>query len=289
MAGPEEKGQCLRFGWPFPEAIKDPPLSFRVRSTLVIPLVGTFSKIILSFCNHVNGHNLERLQDVVEKRPKGTPLITVSNHYSCIDDPALWGVLKWRHLWSAETMRWSPAAHDIAFTRRVYSWFFSSGKCVPIVRGLGVYQHAMNFLVDRLGEGHWVHIFPEGKVNMTLEKMRLKWGVGRLVYDSPVCPIVLPFYHIGMDHILPNRMPYIPRLGKWVTVVVGEPLDFRAEVEEMRRREEDPMTARKRITDKIQEELGHLREKAEDLHTKLLAEKGQVWRPMVQGRNERCA
>lgn len=47
MAEPEGKGLFLRFGWPFPD-MKDPPLSFRLRSTFVIPMVGTFSKILLS-------------------------------------------------------------------------------------------------------------------------------------------------------------------------------------------------------------------------------------------------
>lgn len=146
----------------------------------------------------------------------------------------------------------------------------------------------MDFLLERLGEGHWVHIFPEGKVNMTLERMRLKWGVGRLVYDSSVCPIVLPFYHVGMDRVLPNQRPYIPRIGRWVTVVVGEPLDFREEVEEMRRKNEDPVNARRHITDRIQDELGHLRERAEELHAKLMAEKGEMWRPAVHSRKEGC-
>ncbi|XP_063873577.1 tafazzin-like isoform X6 [Scylla paramamosain] len=69
--------------------MKDPPLSFKLRSIFVIPMVSTFSKILLSLCNIINGHNVECLQEM-EKRLKGTSLVTVSNHYSCTDDPALW-------------------------------------------------------------------------------------------------------------------------------------------------------------------------------------------------------
>lgn len=133
----------------------------------------------------------------------------------------------------------------------------------------------MDFLIDRLKEGQWVHMFPEGKVNMTMERMRFKWGVGRLVYDSPVCPIVLPFYHIGMDTVLPSQFPYIPRLGKFVTILVGEPIDFKELVSEMKKKQEDPATARKVITDRIQDELGMLRDRAEELHEKLLREKSR--------------
>ncbi len=35
--------------------------------------------------------NLVHLERAVQKRPHGTPLVTVSNHASCVDDPVLWG------------------------------------------------------------------------------------------------------------------------------------------------------------------------------------------------------
>ncbi|KAK8371759.1 hypothetical protein O3P69_013541 [Scylla paramamosain] len=94
------------------------------------------------------------------------------------------------------------------------------------------------------------------------------------------------FCHVGMDRVLPNHRTNIPQIGRWVTVVVGEPLDFRAEVEEMRRRSEDPAGAHRHVTDCIQEELGHLRECAEELHAKLMAERGEMWRPAVHGIKE---
>jgi monolysocardiolipin acyltransferase len=39
----------------------------------------------------VQAKNLGALHRAILDRPKGTPLITLSNHASCIDDPVMWG------------------------------------------------------------------------------------------------------------------------------------------------------------------------------------------------------
>ncbi|XP_037091081.1 tafazzin-like [Pollicipes pollicipes] len=244
--------------WPF-NVIKSHPRLWRLRNTLIVPSVGVASKLFLEYLCKTVVHNREALLDAVGNRQPGQGLITVSNHHSCIDDPALNGMLQWRHLLSPDVMRWSPAAHDICFTRPLYGWFFSSGKCVPIVRGEGVYQRAMAFLLERLQLGDWVHIFPEGRINIEHAHLRLKWGVGRLVCDCSLCPLVLPFYHLGMDAALPNRTPYVPRPGQRVTVLVGRPLELAAEVAELRRRRATAREARQTVTDRIQSELERLR------------------------------
>jgi len=177
-----------------------------------------------------------------------------------MDDPLLWGMLDVRHLTSWKTMRWVLSAHDIVYSNLVHAKFFTYGKSIPIVRGLGVYQPGMDYCLERLDNGAWVHIYPEGKVNTDpSNEIRLKWGVGRLCADAKKPPILLPFYHLGMDSILPNVQPYIPHFGKKITIVIGEPLDYENLLTEMTTRGASEEEKRTAIAEMIQKSLRKLR------------------------------
>ena len=56
---------------------------------------------------------------------------------------------------------------------------------------------------------------------------QFKWGLARLILDalekgksSSNAVEILPFYHLGMDKVLPSLKPYIPRLMKKVTIFI---------------------------------------------------------------------
>ncbi|KAH8400817.1 hypothetical protein KR009_001179 [Drosophila setifemur] len=251
--------------WIFPR-MRNPTTFWHVTSQLVVSVVGIFSKFVLMFMNKTRVYNKERLVHLVSKRPKGVPLVTVSNHYSCFDDPGLWGVLPLGLVCNTFSVRWSMAAHDICFTNKAHSLFFMFGKCIPVVRGIGVYQEAINLCIEKAAQGHWIHIFPEGKVNMEKDELRLKWGVGRIIYESPKIPIILPMWHEGMDDVLPNVEPYVLQRKKKVTLNVGQPLDLNDFVQELKKKQVAEPIARKLITDKIQEAFRDLRAETEKLH-----------------------
>lgn len=107
-----------------------------------------------------------------------------------------------------------------------------TGKCIPIVRGGGIYQEHMDEALDRLTEGAWLHTFPEGKVCQEDAPIRrLKWGTASLIARAPVTPIVLPIVHRGFEKVMPEnyifgRRPPFPLRNKDIRIFIGEPLVF---------------------------------------------------------------
>ena len=129
----------------------------------------------------------------------------------------------------------------------------------------------MQFAVDRLNEGCWVHLYPEGKVNLSKEPMRIKWGVGRMVAECKRTPIVIPIYHLGMDSILPNQTPDFPRFRKKVTIIVGRPIKIEETLEELNKSNATALEKRLVITNLIQKQLYSLKITAEIYHARHLA------------------
>ena len=168
-------------------------------------------------------------------------------------------------------MRWALAAHDICYTKKLNSLFFTFGKSIPVVRRDGVYQPAIDFAVNILNQGHWLHLYPEGRVNLTKDEMRLKWGVGRLVAECKKVPIVIPIYHVGMDSILPNKKPYYPRIMQKVTIVVGPPINVQDTLDELKTTDASALDMRLALTNLIQKQLYKLKITAEIYHMYHLA------------------
>jgi len=236
-------------------------------SGATLAAVGGLSKLWLTVLARTRIVNADRLTRLVEDRPPDQPLITVANHYACMDDPLLWSALPWRILLAKPCLlRWTLAARDIVFTKPIYEKFFGLGRCIPVDRGRGVYQEAMERCLEVLNTGGWVHIFPEGKINLTKESMRLKWGVGRLIADCRFVPKVLPMHHLGFDEVLPNKQPYIPKVGQRATLVIGDLIEVGETVQELKAKSATAIEQRLVLTQLIQEKMLALRTTAEAIH-----------------------
>lgn len=85
--------------------------------------------------------------------------------------------------------------------------------------------------------------------------------MGKLIYDSPVTPIVLPIHITGFEKVMPLKpiIPF-PRVGKSVSVTVGEPLDFGELVQQHRQLPTllPPRQAYAQLTMSVEQAMRHL-------------------------------
>lgn len=183
-------------------------------------LVIRLSRFIMNTLNTLTIERLEVLHSLRERDGRG--LLTFSNHVSLFDDPLL---ISNFNVTRYDDVRWVAADAINFFGSPFKAWLFTAGKAVPIARGSGLNQPGLAFVRDRLAEGAWVHIFPEGgrtRDPRALMTHPVKTGIGRLMAEAQ--PIALPFYHYGMHEVLPVGAR-LPRRGKSVRLVFGDPVD----------------------------------------------------------------
>ncbi|KAK9084228.1 hypothetical protein Scep_030699 [Stephania cephalantha] len=226
----------------------------RMLQSVAVPVIGNVCHVFMHGLNHIQIFGAEKLHNALSQRPKGKPLITVSNHVASIDDPfVMASLLPPNVMLNSQSLRWTLCATDRCFKNPATSAFFRSVKVLPVSRGDGIYQKGMDLALSKLNSGGWVHIFPEGSRSRDGGKTlgSMKRGVGRLVMDADNMPIVVPFVHAGMQEIMPIGANF-PRIGKMVTILVGDPIQF----DDLLTLDSDRVTSRGSLYDAISSRIG---------------------------------
>lgn len=262
------------------------------RIALYLP-ISLFSKVLMHTANSITVYNSEQLLKAL-KREENQGLVTVSNHQTTIDIIlAGCNSLKFRDLLFPSRYPYVMNAEEYAFKNKFRAYWASIIRLMPIRRGEGIYQIEMDDFINRVRGGNWVQIYPEGRTyqngpysdraadgcyytpsgrksppNRNLGP--LKWGVGRLIAECEVTPIILPFYQLGFEYIQPQVEDRVckqtlPVGGNHTTVVYGEPIhvdDLLSHYRPLIEKEDDPEKKKqlqlqlyKAITDRIDQKL----------------------------------
>lgn len=204
--------------------------------------------------NVVMDDNYQFFLDNAISRDKNQSLITISNHRSMFDDPSiLSSLLPYWYNVQPKYLRWNVCSQEFCFNNKIPSLFqayIGAGKTLPIWRGGGINQKLLWDFATKVAQGEWCHIFPEGGVwqgktiggrsnGKEKEIGKLKWGIGKLIAHAPVSPIVIPFFHMGMETVIPQNQKTrlteglpIPRPGHNVTLRFGPQIHFNDLIEE---------------------------------------------------------
>lgn len=245
---------------------------------LVVGFLGLYSRGVMLALNDTTmkgNTELERIIHDQDRRERKQGLITVMNHVTPIDDPAAIAVFLTPAdltIHARDRVRWTMCAKDRCFRNPVVSKLLSWGKVIPVERGKGIHQPAMDHAVELLEDGDWINVFPEGKRTRTGKlNTPLRAGVGRLVADPRVPPVVVPVIHRGIDQVLP-RGSWVPLTqGKPMTIHVGEPMHFGPMVASLRTQGRSEEHVYEAVTAEIEHAMVQLEKDVEAAHTAAMA------------------
>lgn len=232
---------------------------FALAEAFVIGVTGHVSDLYMRLFQRTSFLNPEDLHKFVLNKDNvrgGRPLVTVMNHHSCLDEPLIMGRITPSSLLlppGISSMRYGVCTREICFGTSATSAFFGMGRAWPVLRGGTAEQWGLAQMQARLNAGHWVHIFPEartwqeggtplrdsqgrwctasGRCSAPFSGVGpFKWGVGRLVANSAVVPIVVPVFHQGMAPVLPQTstndvISFVPVSGSDITIAAGDPVE----------------------------------------------------------------
>ncbi len=150
--------------------------------------------------------------------PREGGVIVAANHNSYFDIPLLGCVL---------SRRADNIAKSELFQNPILAALFRALGGFPVRRGT-IDRKAIGEAVRRLKAGHLLAMYPEGTRSKNGELQVPKPGIGMMVALSGVK--VVPAYIGGTAPVRPFRR---------VTVVFGQPLDFKAQIEEIERVEKE--------------------------------------------------
>jgi 1-acyl-sn-glycerol-3-phosphate acyltransferase len=151
--------------------------------------------------------------------PKTGPLLLLSNHQSMFD-PVLVGLSSRRYL--------SYLARRTLFEQPVLAPLIRSLNAIPIDRGMG--KDGIQAVIDALGYGRAVLVFPEGERTHDGTVQPLKAGVSLLIkrVKCPIVPVGIAGAFAAWSRFRkwPKPSPLLlPPGPSTIAISVGEPID----------------------------------------------------------------
>jgi 1-acyl-sn-glycerol-3-phosphate acyltransferase len=151
--------------------------------------------------------------------PREGPVLILSNHESMID-PCLVGVASGRYV--------SYLARKDLFDQPVLGWTIRNLNAIPIDRGMG--KDGINAVLEALGKGWAVVVYPEGERTHTGEVQPLKPGVSLLIkrVSCPIVPMGIAGSFAAWSRFMkwPRPSPlWLPPGPSTLALSVGEPID----------------------------------------------------------------
>ncbi|KAL7274943.1 Lyso-phosphatidylcholine acyltransferase [Rhizina undulata] len=234
--------------------MESPGPIWRASSTATMAVTGVLMRLFLYAAQRPGVHGLAdflKLLDERRRNPRAEGLITgirkltaspfltfwrghkVSNHTSVVDDPLMWGFLPLSYVFSPNNLRYGLGSHDICFKNPILGTFFTLGQVLPTYRSHksphgGLFQPSIQLSIELLSppHSHWLHIFPEGRVHQhpTYQMRYFKWGVSRLILETPTQPELVPLFTTGLSDVMHESRGFprfVPRVGKDVDLHFG--------------------------------------------------------------------